>query len=110
MDPQPPHAPLPPPPGIAPFPPGAQPVHSDNGFAVAALVLGIVGFIFPLIAGVPAIVFGILGRNRAKEGAPNGGVALAGLILGIVSIAFWILIFALALIGAATCSAHPASC
>jgi hypothetical protein len=88
-------------------PPTSGPVpQQDNGFAVAALVLGILGFVFPLICGVPAIVFGVLGRTRAKEGSPSGGLALAGLILGIVSTAFWILIFAIAFIGAAACSAN----
>src|SRR5712691_4732314 len=94
MDQQPPQGPLPPPP-----PMGAPPAHGvtgqQNGFAVASLVLGIVGFFFSLIASIPAIVFGILGMDRAKKGAPNEGMALAGLILGIVASAFWILIIIL---------------
>jgi Domain of unknown function (DUF4190) len=107
MDTSPPRAPLPPPPGtFAPAPPVGPGPTPDNGFAIAALVLGIFGFVFPLVCGIPAIVFGVLGRTRAKEGGPNGGLALAGLILGIVSTAFWILLFALAFIGAMACSAN----
>lgn len=111
MDRPPPPTPLPPPPGtFAPAPPAGPVPQRDNGFAIAALVLGILGFVFPLICGVPAIVFGVLGRARAKEGGPNGGLALAGLILGIVSTVFWVLIFAIAFIGAAVCNANPGSC
>jgi hypothetical protein len=74
-------------------------------------VLGILAFILiPVIGSVLAIVFGVMGRNRAKEGAANGGMALAGLILGIVSAAFWALFILIALIGAATCSASPGNC
>jgi len=106
VDPQPPQAPLPPPPGmLAPAPSGPAP-QQDNGFAIASLVLGILGFIFPLVCGIPAIVFGVLGRTRAREAGASGGLALAGLILGIVSTAFWILLFALAFIGAMACSAN----
>lgn len=69
-----------------------------NGFATAALVLGIVGFVvtgIPLFIGlflggpmdILAIVFGILGIRKAA--ALNGvgkGAAITGLVLG--SIAF----------------------
>jgi Domain of unknown function (DUF4190) len=107
MDTSPPPVPLPPPPGtFAPAPPAGPAPTQGNGFAIAALVLGILGFVFPLICGIPAIVFGVIGRTRAKEGGPNGGLALAGLILGIVSTAFWILLFALTFIGAMACSAN----
>src|SRR6266705_1199579 len=64
-----------------------SPTRADsNGFAVASLVLGIVGvvltitFIFGLICDVLAIVFGALGRTKAREGAENEGLATAGLI------------------------------
>ncbi len=73
-----------------------------NGFAVAALVCGIVGAVFGLvpwtfwlawILGVVAIVFGALGRRRA-DGEPIAGrrsMATAGLVLGIVAIALGII-------------------
>ena len=62
-----------------------------NGLGTAALVLGIVsfclfGFVIPPVL---AIVFGFIGRNRAKRGeASNKGVATAGAVLGIVTLAF----------------------
>jgi uncharacterized membrane protein len=79
----------PPPPGAPAYPPAppssAQP---QNGLGVAALVFGILQFIcLPVIAAVLAIVFGIMGRKKAKQGlATNGGLATAGLILGIVGL------------------------
>lgn len=64
-----------------------------NGFGIAALVLGILsipaGFtvVFGILLGVLAIIFGALGRGRAKKGlASNGGMALTGLILGVVGL------------------------
>ncbi|MEU2249454.1 DUF4190 domain-containing protein [Streptomyces sp. NPDC019224] len=69
---------------------GLQPA---NGMGVAALVLGIlatVGFCMyglGVILGILALVFGVIGRGRARRGeADNGGVALAGIILGSVGI------------------------
>lgn len=71
---------------------GAPPARR-NGFGVAALVLGILALlgsvtvVFGLLFGLAAIVFGVLGRGRAKRGeADNGGMALAGLVLGVVSL------------------------
>jgi hypothetical protein len=82
-------------PPIAP-PAGALPAAQGrprNGAAIAAMVLGIcaimVGFV-PLlfwiggIAGILAIVFGIIGLRRARRDGDTGrrGFAVAGLILG----------------------------
>jgi len=58
------------------------------GFAVAALVLGIISLlIFPVITGAIAIVFGVLGMKSRKK-----GMAIAGLVLGIIGAASGILI------------------
>jgi hypothetical protein len=64
-----------------------------NGFGIAALVLGILALVtcFTVVGGIllglAAIVFGVLGRGRAKKGlADNGGMALAGLILGLLGL------------------------
>jgi hypothetical protein len=64
-----------------------------NGFGTTALVLGILAVVGSItvvggiLLGVVAIVFGALGRSRAKRGeANNGGLATAGLILGIVAV------------------------
>jgi hypothetical protein len=74
-----------------------------NGMAVASLVLGIVSIVLFCIwyIGLPsailAIVFGVVGRGRAKIGAGGGGMATAGLILGCVSIGIIVLFVAGAL-------------
>ncbi|MGW0790994.1 DUF4190 domain-containing protein [Streptomyces sp. NPDC002911] len=64
-----------------------------NGLGIAAMVLGIIavaGFCMwglGVILGILALIFGIIGRGRAKRGeATNGGMALAGIILGSISI------------------------
>lgn len=58
-----------------------------TGFAVSALVLGIISlFLFPFIAGPLAIIFGGIAMSRASKN-PNQegkGLAIAGLITGIV--------------------------
>ncbi len=80
-------------------PPGAASSQPDNnGVALGGMVTGIVslllaviGFlILPLLLAVPggilAIVLGVMGRKRAKAGAPRAGQALAGLLTGIAAI------------------------
>jgi hypothetical protein len=69
--------------------------------AVAALVCGIVGLVLffsvwgGIILGVLAVVFGAVGRSKAKQGAPNGGLAIAGLVLGILALVSSFLFLAL---------------
>lgn len=72
------------------------------GDATAALVLGIVGLLFCVIAAIPAIVLG----NRAKKqidanpGAFGGrGLAQAGVILGWVAVVLWTLFLLLVVVG-----------
>lgn len=74
------------------YPPSAHPGYAApirtgrNGKAVAALVLGIFGFIGIFTAG-PAIALGFIARSeiRHSQGRQSGaGMALAGLILGIL--------------------------
>ncbi|MDQ0793693.1 DUF4190 domain-containing protein [Streptomyces sp. B1I3] len=75
---------------------GGQPAWGPapaNGLGIAAMVLGIIAVVgfcmwgFGIILGILALIFGIIGRGRAKRGeATNGGMALAGIILGSVSI------------------------
>ncbi len=75
---------------------------ATNGFAIAALVCGIVGVVFGIlpwtfwvawVLGVLAIVFGAIGRRRADREPVVGkqSMATAGLILGIVAIVFGII-------------------
>ncbi|MGW0817159.1 DUF4190 domain-containing protein [Streptomyces viridiviolaceus] len=76
-------------PGMAPMP--------SNGLGTAGLVLGIiaaVGFcLWPLaiIVGILGVVFGAIGRGKARRGeATNPGQALAGIICGAAGIALGI--------------------
>ncbi len=72
-----------------------------NGMATASLVLGILGVVFfwtvwlGLILGALGIIFGALGRGKAKQGAPNQGLATAGLTLGIIAVVGSVLFFLL---------------
>ena len=74
-----------------------------NGFAVAALVNGIVGiaFFWTVVLGVCsilAVVFGHISLNQLKVTQQDGrGMAVAGLTLGYVAIGLW----SLAIIAAA---------
>jgi len=60
--------------------------------AIAALVLGIVALVLffscglGILAGILAIIFGFLGRTKAKETGTGSGMALTGLILGAVGV------------------------
>ncbi|MBS2535184.1 DUF4190 domain-containing protein [Catenulispora sp. NF23] len=70
---------------------GAPPVRRRNGMGVAALVLGVVGFLVGPCS-ILAIIFGRIGLNRVARGeATNRGVAQAGFVLGIVTLVLWIL-------------------
>lgn len=75
--------PVPPPPPTA-----ARP--KTSGWAVASLVMGILGFTCLFLLGsVLAIIFGFIGRSeiRRSQGAKSGkGLATTGIVLGIVMI------------------------
>ena len=84
--------PLPGAPAVAYAPP------ASNGFAVAALVLGIVALVMfftvwlPILLGALAIVFGALGISKAnKMGGRQKGLAIAGLVCGAAAIVIGIL-------------------
>jgi len=63
--------------------------------AIAALVCGIVGiFIFEVILGVLAIIFGGIGVSRANRGAGRRGIAWAGVILGAIDIVLFVVVLA----------------
>ena len=62
-----------------------------SGKAIASLILGICSFLFSILTGIPAIIFGHLAKSdiRKSGGRIQGdGMALAGLILGYISIVF----------------------
>jgi len=97
VPPPPPPVPPPPPPGVAPpgygtpygTPPGAPygyTTQTTNGFAVAALVVGILGAI-GCFAWILALVFGYIAKHQidASHGLQKGrGMAIAGIVLGYV--------------------------
>jgi uncharacterized membrane protein YvbJ len=63
-----------------------------SGMAVASLVLGILGFIFNLLA-ILAIIFGAIAISQTNKD-PNlrgRGMAIAGLVLGIIGSIGWII-------------------
>jgi hypothetical protein len=86
-----------------PFPPDvpAMARRPGNGMAIAALVLGIVSLALfcvlyvSLPCGILAIVFGIVGRSRARAGASGGGMATAGLVCGVIGVALFVLMLGL---------------
>jgi hypothetical protein len=107
------------PPGQAPYPPAAWPPYeaapwqyappaspsaSPTGFAVAALVLGIVGVLLSwlpflgLVMGVLAVVFGIVAvrRSRRSPTKPDYGKAVTGIVTGCLAVVAGIAFFALA--------------
>jgi len=87
----------PPPGGYPQYQPPAgdaqNPAQPRNGFGIAALVLGLLALLLSwtiiggIIFGTLALIFGLLGRARAKRGeATNGGLSIAGVVLGIVGL------------------------
>ena len=78
-------SPPPPPTGATPRP--------TNAFAIAALVLGILGWsLLPALGSIGAIVFGHLARAQIRRQPADGdGLALAGLLLGWIAVALWLL-------------------
>lgn len=63
-----------------------------NGFAIAALVLGIVWVYW--IGSILALVFGYIGKNQIDQsgGRETGrGMAIAGIVLGWIGVGFLIL-------------------
>ncbi|HEX4054583.1 MAG TPA: DUF4190 domain-containing protein [Tepidisphaeraceae bacterium] len=67
----------------------AQAPRRSNGFAIASLVLGILGCI-PFLTGLLAIVLGVIGIRKTRDSSVGGkGLAIAGMILGIISVLGW---------------------
>lgn len=59
-----------------------------KGFAIAAMVLGIVSFLCaPIITGVLGIVFGGIAKSKGYR----GGMATAGIVCGILGLVGWVL-------------------
>lgn len=90
------------PPGYVPFgvpgAPAPTSVQRTNGFAVASLVLGIIGIIlcFLFLPWILAIVFGAIGIKQCNDDPTytGKGLAIAGLVCGLVGAALLVLILA----------------
>jgi len=80
-------------PAAAPAPAPVATGTRTSGMAIAALVMGIVGFIFFGPLAILAIIFGAIGIGQTgKDPTLKGkGMAVAGLVLGIIAIAGWVL-------------------
>ena len=100
--------------------PGAGlPVTRPNeGLATASLVTGITSVVCcGLVTGVPAIVMGVVARNRIAKSAGTlggAGMAIAGVVLGIAGSTFWtfvivagIIVYSLNLTHHATATSIP---
>ncbi len=75
------------------YPGWPGPGGESNGMGITGLVLGIISAavfcLWPaaIVLGIMGVVFGAIGRGKAKRGeATNGGQALAGIICGTVGI------------------------
>ena len=101
--PMPPGAYPPPPPFAAPY--SYAPPQTGNGYAITALVLGLISLFLSWFPGVDwvlgalAIIFGAVGISTARRrGGAGRGMAIAGLVLGVVTavlgIIFWAVIYA----------------
>lgn len=101
--PVPPGAYPPPPPFAAPY--AYAPPQTGNGYAITALVLGLISLFLSWFPGVDwvlgalAIIFGAIGISTARRrGGAGRGMAIAGLVLGVVTavlgIIFWAVIYA----------------
>jgi Domain of unknown function (DUF4190) len=70
---------------------------SSNGLAIAGLVCGIVGlFLFNIILGPLAIIFGSVGLSKSHHGAAHGRMAIASIVLGIIDVAIFVALLAAA--------------
>jgi hypothetical protein len=88
-----------------PYPPSGFHAPATNGLAIAALVLGLVGWVPCGVGSILAVVLGFVARTqiRNSQGRQGGdGLALAGIILGFLAIAFWIAIFVVGTIANST--------
>jgi uncharacterized protein YndB with AHSA1/START domain len=67
----------------------------ENGPAIASLVLGIASLVVPFVGliGAPVgLVFGMIGRRRARRGASHAGIATAGIAVSAVALVVWVLV------------------
>ena len=83
-----------------PYPPSGFQTATTNGLAIAALVLGLVGWIACGVGSVIAVILGFVAQaqirdSRGRQG--GGGLARAGIILGFIGIGLVILFFVISI-------------
>jgi hypothetical protein len=77
------------PPGQMPYGMYRQQPSKTNGAAIVSLVLGLL-LCIPIISGLGAILFGIIGiMVSGKPNVRGRGMAIAGLLLGLLSVGGW---------------------
>lgn len=82
-----------PPPGGGYPPPGGAGAYGPrtNQKAIVSLVTGIAGIVCCGVAGIPAIIFGVMARkeiDRSGRMQTGSGLAMAGIILGVLALAW----------------------
>jgi hypothetical protein len=79
--------------GYQPYPGYQPPDTGNNGMAIAALVLSLVGLLC-CPAGIAGIVCGFTALNQIKQrGGKGRGMALAGIIIGSVGLVLTLIVF-----------------
>ena len=82
-------------PGPGPMPPyGYRPTATDNGMAVTALVLALVGIVVPCLLPI-ALPFGFVGLHKSNTLGVGRAQSIAATIIAAILIAGWIVIIAL---------------
>lgn len=71
-------------------PQGHQPA-GTNGWGIASLVTGLVGFCVPFLGGLLALLFGFIGIAKARKVRSGMGLSVVGLILGLLSLGVYVL-------------------
>ncbi|MET9220647.1 MULTISPECIES: DUF1707 and DUF4190 domain-containing protein [unclassified Streptomyces] len=80
------------------YAPPVAPVPKTNGAAIGALVCSLVGSPIFGMASIGAVVLGHTAKRQIRERGEQGdGMATAGLVIGYLGLAFWALIWVVAI-------------
>lgn len=73
---------------------GYAPAPTNNGLAVASLVLGLAGLVvIPFLGSIGAVITGHMARKQIRERGEGGdGMAIGGLVTGYLGIGIYLLI------------------
>ncbi|MDP9861926.1 MULTISPECIES: DUF4190 domain-containing protein [Streptosporangium] len=85
--------------GYDPYGYGAQPPRGNNGMAIAALILGIVGLFSCGVTSIVGIVLGHISLGQIKRTGEEGrGMGVAGLVLSYFGVACWLVVLVIWLV------------